>query len=70
MSRALDISWQMTGNAKMLRAQLQASYNEQEILVQHQNDLLAERDHLYFALLESVMNFTGNESLQRQNDEA
>ncbi len=54
MSRALDISWQMTGNAEMLRAQLQASYGEQEILVQHQNDLLAERDHLYFALLDAV----------------
>jgi diguanylate cyclase (GGDEF)-like protein/putative nucleotidyltransferase with HDIG domain len=44
----------MTGNAKMLRAQLKASYDEQEILVQHQNDLLAERDHLYFALLDAA----------------
>ncbi len=32
----------------MLRAQLQASYDEQEILVQHQSDLLAERDHSMF----------------------
>jgi PleD family two-component response regulator len=44
----------MSGNTKMLRAQLQASYDEQEILVRHQSDLLAERDHLYFALLDAV----------------
>ena len=54
MSRALDISWQMTSNTKLLRAQLQASYDEQEILVQHQSDLMAERDHLYFALIDAV----------------
>ena len=53
MSRdTLNISWQVARNAKMLRAQLQASYDEQEILVQHQKDLLAERDLLYGALLD------------------
>src|SRR5438270_3442901 len=44
----------MTGNTKMLRARLQASYDEQEILVQHQSDLMTERDHLYFALIDAV----------------
>ncbi len=35
MSRyTLDLSWQMTGHEKMLQAQLKASYDEQEILVQ------------------------------------
>jgi len=50
----LDISRPVTSNEKMLRAQLQASYDEQEILVQHQNHLLAERDYLYFALLDAA----------------
>ncbi len=55
MSRdTLNISWQMTDHEKMLQAELKASYDEQEILVQHQNDLLAERDQLYVALLEAA----------------
>jgi diguanylate cyclase (GGDEF)-like protein/putative nucleotidyltransferase with HDIG domain len=70
----LDISWRMTGNAKMLRVQLQASYDEQDILVQHQHDLLMERDHLYAALLD-VANTDGlsglpnYQAVMRQLDE-
>lgn len=52
MSRDIpESSRPITDEERLLQAQLQASYDEQEILVQQQNDLLAERDLIYFSLL-------------------
>ena len=52
MSRDIpERSRSITDEETLLQAQLQASYDEQEILVQQQNDLLAERDLIYFSLL-------------------
>ena len=55
MSRDIpDISRPITDEETLLQAQLQASYDEQEILVQHQNDLLAERDLSLFCITDAV----------------
>src|SRR5947209_3893134 len=49
-SSKLEKQCQPTSREVALREQLQASYNEQEILVQQQQALLVERDQLYWDL--------------------